>query len=672
MQSNIFFLLFILGFFTGCSSRNDFELSQDKKFENRIKKVLDKDNFTSLKKNDSLEKLINTIEQDSLRKRMIFMVSYQFYKDNDSLLFRKWHLKSKKLSLELKDSLKLAESYWDLASFFYNREILDSSYYNYNKAYNLYQQISEPVYAGRMLTNMAIIEKNIHDFTRSEITSTKALRLLKNSDHVKSMYIIYNNLGILYNQLKEYEKALEHHSKALDYIDGHKDYLSQYKAVSLNNVGVVYQNQEEHQRAIRYFQKAFLVDSIFEKQPRIFAMLLDNAAYSRLKLKDTSHVLNDMNRSLEIRDSINHAAGIIINKIHLSEFFAFKKDTSKAVELLKEANQFAFQKNFPQEQLESLLRLSKLNEESSSNYLEKYIILKDSLQQEERTIRNKFAKIKFETDHVIEENKMLYEQRKIIIGLSLGFALLGFSGFVIKSQRNKNQKLLLKQEQQEANEKILRLLLSRQTLTEEGREKERKRLSEELHDGILAKLFGTRMSLDSLNSKVDNDSIEKRKKYLSDLKEISQELRDLSHQFNSSLDTFQNNYIDLLEEILKQHSSSAEFDYHLNVDKTINWEKISGSIKLHIYRIVQEAIKNIHVHSKAKKVQITLKEKEDTLTLCIKDNGVGIETYKNLKEGLGFKNMSSRAKSMKGKFSYSSEKGEGMIILIEIPLLQNL
>lgn len=672
MHSKIFFLIVILGVFTGCSRSNDPKLLQDKIFENKIKGVLENDHFTSLKKNDSLEQLINSIEQDSARLEGIFKISYHFLNSEDSLLFRSWQLKSKRVSLEIGDSLKLAESYWDLASFFYHREILDSSYYNYNKAYNLYKQISEPVYAGRMLTNMATIEKNIYDFTRSETTSTKALQLLKNSNRVKNIYINYNNLGIVYNQLREFDKSLEHHTKALSYIDENKGKLGRYKAVSLNNIGVVYQNKEEHQKAIGYFQKAFRLDSIFEKQPRTFAMLLDNMAYSRLKLKDTSNVFNDMTRSLEIRDSINHAAGIIVNKIHLSEYFTIKKDTSEAIELLKEANELAFEKNLPQERLESLLQLSELNKDNSSKYLRQYVGLKDSLHQEERAVRNKFAKIKFETDHIIEENKELYEQREFLISLSIGFTVLGILGFIIKNQRSQNRELLLKQEQQKANERILQLLLDRQKHTEEVRQKERKRLSEELHDGILAKLFGIRMSLDSLNSKVDNYSLKLRKKYLSDLKEIGQELRGLSHQLNHSICNDQNNYIDLLEEILRQHGSSADFSYEFDVAETINWAEISGSIKLHIYRIIQEAIKNVHVHSKAKNVKICLKEREGLLTLYIRDDGIGFDAEESQDRGLGFRNMNSRVKSMDGKFSYNGEKGEGMMIFIEIPLAQNL
>ena len=71
--------------------------------------------------------------------------------------------------------------------------------------------------------------------------------------------------------------------------------------------------------------------------------------------------------------------------------------------------------------------------------------------------------------------------------------------YIILAQRAKNKELKFAKQQQETNEEIYNLMLSQQDKVDEARALEKKRISEELHDGILGRLFGTRLSLDSLN-----------------------------------------------------------------------------------------------------------------------------------------------------------------------------
>ena len=61
-------------------------------------------------------------------------------------------------------------------------------------------------------------------------------------------------------------------------------------------------------------------------------------------------------------------------------------------------------------------------------------------------------------------------------------------------------------------------MLAQQDKIDEGRTKEKKRISEELHDGILGRLFGTRLSLDSLNMLQTEEAIINREGYINELK----------------------------------------------------------------------------------------------------------------------------------------------------------
>lgn len=96
-------------------------------------------------------------------------------------------------------------------------------------------------------------------------------------------------------------------------------------------------------------------------------------------------------------------------------------------------------------------------------------------------------------------------------------------------QRSKTE--LLKQRQQ-AGQDIFRLMLAQQKSIEEGREKEKRRISRELHDGILGDLFGVRLSLESLNNHSDHSSVQKRSKYLEELQKITRRIRSVSHKLH--------------------------------------------------------------------------------------------------------------------------------------------
>ena len=75
-------------------------------------------------------------------------------------------------------------------------------------------------------------------------------------------------------------------------------------------------------------------------------------------------------------------------------------------------------------------------------------------------------------------------------------------------------------DQQKANEKIYLMTLKQQEKLENEKIKERNRISEELHDGVLGKLFGTRMNLGFLAIDGDKKTLKQHRFYLDELQTI--------------------------------------------------------------------------------------------------------------------------------------------------------
>ena len=84
-----------------------------------------------------------------------------------------------------------------------------------------------------------------------------------------------------------------------------------------------------------------------------------------------------------------------------------------------------------------------------------------------------------------------------------------------------------------------------------------------------------------------------------------------------------------------------------------------------IYRVVQEALRNVTRHAHAKQVEITLSEDGPALHLKIKDDGRGFTP--NRQRGIGLLGMEERVKRLNGMFLASSTPGHGTAINVVLP-----
>lgn len=664
-----FFLLIFLLFIFSCRKENS-EGSYFNPDRESIKTSINEfknnsyDSISREKEIAQLQQLIQDVKSDSLKNEALFLLSFYFLENEDSLNFVKFNKETLSLSQKLQDTSKIAESYWDLAYFYSNSGNYEESFSNYSRAQSLYDLKGMKLESGRMLLGMAIIQKNIKDYTGSEITTINAIRIFEPIKEKKYLYACYNTLGIIYNELQEYDKALFYHQKANEFQKGLKT-ESYYKEKTLNNIGVIYRNTGKYSDAISKFSEALLDKTIPENDPYLYAMLLDNLAYSKMLAKDTVGVYDYFLKGLRIRERIQHKAGIAINKIHLAEYFALKSDSVQSNKLAQEAYLISKESGNNKEVLQSLYLLSRLNRDRGKEYLSKYINLNDSLQREERAVRNKFARIRFETDEFIAQNNELNIQKRwMIFGFS-GLVLLIVSVSANRIQRTRNRELKLIQQQQHTNEEIYNLLIDSQTKIEEAQEKEKKRISRELHDGILSQFFGVRLNLEFLNDSTDKQSAAKRSLYINELKVLEKELRKVSHELNMDFLSSEKSFLNIVDELLKEPLNMETFQSELIVEYKIKWDNLSPKLKINLYRIIQEAIHNINKYAEAKNVQVSFLQSEKELIVIIEDDGKGFEV-ESVKDGIGLKNMRMRVRDLQGAISFESSKN-GTRIEIKIP-----
>ena len=341
-------------------------------------------------------------------------------------------LKKNVLFNKTNDSLSIAKAHFNIAQLYRFNFLGDSAYYHYLKAEKIFKNLENSFELAQTLYGIAVVQKNEKDFTGSEVTSIEALSLLDNlkqTNEVKRIKsYIYNNLGLLFGELGQFEESISYHKTAIKIKEDY-DSLNSYNInVSKNNLALSYKKFKDYKLAIKYYDEILSDKNLIKTRPDFYALVLDNYAHTLYLSNNIKKLPQLYLKALRITDSINPNGGynsIIINQ-HLAKFYFDRKNIDSAMYYGYKAKNIA-ELYHNDEFLTSLLLLSKIEEgEKAAEHLKTYVKLSDSLQKAERSIRNKFARIEFETDQIVERSKQIAKERLWLLILSIGliFTLL--------------------------------------------------------------------------------------------------------------------------------------------------------------------------------------------------------------------------------------------------------
>ncbi len=673
MKKTYYIVLLILIAFIACTNKNTetkIVASQEDSLSTYLSKANDFSSTTK-KRQEFIQKafdIIITQENDSLQRANLFRVANRYYNLND---WKKYSDIAKIVldkAISSKDTLSTAKAYSYLGDYYGSQGVSDSAFIYYFKAEKMYLKRKDNFELAKTRLNKALLQYNESDYSGSEISALKALRVLKGEKADNTLYELYNLLGLVYNELGEYDKAIEFHNKALSLNDEIVPIEIQAKATSMNNMGLVYLNLKQYKKAIPYFQNGLEhKKNLLLYKPFVYAMLLNNLGYSRFRTGESTGLPELFYGSLKVRDSLQLTTGIIASKLNLSEYFASKNDTVKAIQYSNEAFETAQKSNNKRNYLLPLKQLAIIEPTKAAEYNKEYIHINDSLQKADRNIAEKFTRIEYETDEVKQENTELTVQNRNLVYIFGSVLILGLFLYIIKAQKSKNRELLYKQEQQKVNEEIYNLMISQQNNVETIRVMEKKRVAQELHDGVLGRMFGVRMNLDSLNKIFDESASRQRISYLIELKNIEQDIREISHDLNREKSELINNFVAIVDNLFEDQKKTFKPKLVSSIDSSIKWEAMNNANKINLYRIIQESFQNINKYAEANTINVEFKKEIDNLFLQISDDGIGFNVNK-AKKGIGLQNMLSRINECNGTFDIKSKKGEGTIITVTVPI----
>ncbi|MDG1573105.1 hypothetical protein OZ410_12315 [Robiginitalea sp. M366] len=619
---------------------------------------------------ETLEKELLDTDGDSIQAYGLVKLLETYRDQKEDPEYRALANRALSLAQDRRDTLAIGQLFSEIGMFHYRRNHQDSAYSNFTTAYDLFIRLDSLYLAGHAKRSIAATKYFTGDYLSADENVVQAIDLFEAAgDHPDSRFQIarcYSFMGSISSAMNQYDKALEAQEKALELLAVFPDQHGMRHTL-YNNMSNAYLQKEDYLRALRYLNLILNAPPEENISLRTLALALINQGRAYFGLKNYGAAEKSYREALEyIQQSADLNNRLPRNYYYMAELFLAQEDTARASAYIQLGREWAEQLKEMDGLKDILVLQSRISPALAPANIERLDMLRDSLLNLERDNRNKMARLEMQTDQYIERNEELARRQILWIGLAMGVLLLGASILIIITQRVRNQKLRFQQQQQEANQEIFNLMLSQNEKVEEGKHEVQKRISEDLHDGVLGEMNGIRMVLLGLNGKTDEKSVALRAQAIEKLKSIQEEIRGISHELSDAAYRKFHNFILSIEDLVTDYCDSAGLEHHLEYSKEVDWDDLRGETKINLYRIIQECLQNTIKHAGATRVEVELGAEGSDITVLVRDNGVGF-LVKRGKKGIGHKNIASRVSKIKGRWDLKSSPGAGTEITIAVP-----
>lgn len=207
----------------------------------------------------------------------------------------------------------------------------------------------------------------------------------------------------------------------------------------------------------------------------------------------------------------------------------------------------------------------------------------------------------------------------------------------------------------------------------EAQEEERRRVSRELHDGIIQLLSSIQLRL----GLTDGTRVSKRSFQQDEIKKVSKLMENAIHEIRRISHDLRPSVLDDLGLVSALRTLSEEFSRKTNVFVNLQLpdplERFPNKIELVLFRICQEALTNTEKYAEARNVTLSIERQESDIITRVHDDGRGFNPQSlpgrtDSLSGLGLAGMRERALSVGGTVTIESQPETGTTIEVRIPL----
>lgn len=260
--------------------------------------------------------------------------------------------------------------------------------------------------------------------------------------------------------------------------------------------------------------------------------------------------------------------------------------------------------------------------------------------------------------------KELPEEIKVTYILAL-IIMMSFVGFIIMIvvMYNRKQLLYLKEKQLKESE-YQNQLLQKELEKQKFIEKERERISHDMHDDLGAGISALKLQAEFLKQRAEDEELKNDiEELLKTSEEMNLSMREMLWSLNSGNDTL-GGFIDYAKIYAQNFLKKTNIQLMVEDENVISETVISTEQRRNLFLCLKEALNNAYKHSKSSQIKLSFAQKDKEFIMKISDNGIGIGT--NNQEGNGLRNMKRRMKEQNGHCEFTTENGTHLFFNISL------
>ncbi|GCC51907.1 tetratricopeptide repeat protein [Chryseotalea sanaruensis] len=500
-----------------------------------------------------------------------------------------------------------------------------------------------------------------------------SLRWLERYPDDATNFRIRTNITWANLELKRYKEAISFGRKSLTLMENEQwEWIAAY---TYNNLAICYGVTGNLDSARYFVDKSLIVtEKSGDNSLKANAYFILGKIYSESGKLELA--LEQYQFARALREKIGNPFFIVSDLYVIADLYYQLGDYKKGIEAGTEALTLAEKHDLLLKFDGTYLTLAKNFEglkdfKNASKYYYLWAITKDSLYQQSQAEAIAEMSTKYETEKkeqqlVLQQSQLDQQQSQltktyvVVVALVIIIALIIVILYLVSNRHKKQQQLADKKRQLEVREAYI-------NATIQSQESERKRVAQDLHDGMGQLISALSMYMSKLSP---NTPQEERVTVVEEAETI---LKDMHREVRAVA-------FNLMPQTLIQHGLVAalqEMAYRLNESGKIKVEITSFQIpermtevkEISLYRILQEWVTNIIKYAKATKVAINLVDNEDEISVTVEDNGEGFNVAELDKgSGNGWKNIQSRLNLLKGNIEIDSKIGRnGTTLVLGIP-----
>jgi len=560
---------------------------------------------------------------------------------------------------------------------------LDSALYYYRYALDLSKKTNDTFSKAGLLSNIGLTYLHKGDLLNALsffLEARTSFELIAPGS--RELASTYNNIGLVYIRVEDYSKALTFFNRALPIYESISDTLGM--GALLHNLADTYFRTGRLLEAVNT-----LIESIEIKKEindlRGLCIAYNKLGVIKIETDSLDSALGWLGKAIALAKEIDNKDAIISSYHQKQKIFALQGNYKKAINYNRMALDMALETGARRREADSYTHFASLYRQindfrNAYLYLQRSLELRESLSSQQHLGEVYDLLLGFEMQKKSDEIALLTQQQKVqmleienqelllakrnqqifivfgILCLLIMFVLfIYFRHLKYKHVQELKSEVALLNYKEQQTKKVL-----------DAESKERKRIGEELHDGLGQLLSLLKMNITDQIEHLLPNQVEQQKKMHS-LHSLTDnaiaELRNVSHNLSPVL--LQTKGLSVsINDLVNRLRKSKKYDVELDI---VGLDKpLEPVIEHSLYRIIQELLNNIIRHADANQISLQIIANQQELSLFIEDNGKGFDT-KKMQPGMGLNNIMTRIDNLGGSMDIDSMPNRGTIIAVNIP-----